>query len=70
MNENKSKFELTEDASRKLKKIAKSLDIDETEVIRQGIELLGLFATLNEENGDAIFLKKGESATKLKVAHG
>ncbi|MBW4556825.1 MAG: hypothetical protein KME59_12930 [Trichormus sp. ATA11-4-KO1] len=73
MNKRAVKVSLNEKASEDLKEIARELGISETEVLRKGLAVMGLYAKLkeNEKQGNgtaAILLREGDITRELILA--
>jgi predicted transcriptional regulator len=60
-----STYVLDEKASQALKSIAKDLGISESEVLRKGLIVMGLYAKLKKEKNKGLLLKDGENIREL-----
>ncbi|MCC5622873.1 hypothetical protein [Nostoc sp. CHAB 5715] len=60
---------LSENATKDLEEISKQLNIDKTEVLRRGIEIMKLYsdASRTEDTKPELLLRKGNTAQQLLV---
>ncbi|MDZ8186645.1 MAG: hypothetical protein RMX96_17575 [Nostoc sp. ChiSLP02] len=61
---------LSETATKDLEEISKQLNIDKSEVLRRGLEIMKVYsdASRTEETKPELLLRKGNTAQKLVVA--
>ena len=58
---------LSQKDSEYLKKIAKDLDLTESEVIRKGLKLMALYAKIEREEDAQLILQKGREQRPLLI---
>jgi hypothetical protein len=60
---------LNENATKDLEEISKQLNIDKTEVLRRGLEIMKVYsdASRTEDTKPELFLRKGDTAQQLVV---
>lgn len=60
------KVDLNDEAAQKLSKIANDLNLSEDQVVRQGLMLVGIYATLEKEGG-ALIMRKDNRDRRLRI---
>ncbi|MCC5614707.1 hypothetical protein LC605_06380 [Nostoc sp. CHAB 5836] len=60
---------LSENATKDLEEISKQLNIDKTEVLRRGLEIMKIYsdASRTEDKKPQLLLRKGDTAQQLVV---
>ena len=58
---------LSQKDSEYLKKIAKDLDLTESEIIRKGLKLMALYAKIEREEDTQLILQKGREQRPLLI---
>lgn len=61
------KVNLSEQASEDLKSVAKELGLSETDVIRKGLLIMGLYSKLRKDREGSLILKKGNEQRELLI---
>jgi hypothetical protein len=61
------KVNLSDQASEDLKAVARDLGMTETEILRKGLLVMGLYAKLKKENRGALLLQDGETTRELLI---
>ncbi|WP_287128354.1 hypothetical protein [Candidatus Cyanaurora vandensis] len=59
------KLNLSEQGSQDLKEVAQSLGLTETEVLRKGLQLVGLYTKIKKDKSGALLLKHGDTTSEL-----
>ena len=58
--------DLNDEADQTLRKIANDLKLSEDQIIRQGLMLVGIYATLEKEGG-ALIMRKNNQDRRLRI---
>lgn len=61
------KVNLSEQASEDLKRVARELGLTETEVLRKGLLLMGLYTKLKKDKKGSLLLREGDETRELLI---